>query len=625
MAGGQNSYTWTRPAECVDALAKCGEVRYRVPIQGEKLVPKQKPNKRDDLFESSYSLLPWLPSETFFSLCSRHHRLWGHGLSFPSTLALFGSKRLGTQHDFPSGLREFVQRTSGLLGESSEIARSRTLLAFYRPFFPDQAVADAVACMEGASVAHLKFRLGLLTSRFRANHPLKACRICMRADVEAHGWVYWHRVHQYPGVWVCPQHGELLDVSTLKSTGVERFQWHLPDIDTLISFSEIVSGESRTQLTKLAEMVSLLVDSGEGDGWLIAPVVRSVLRSRMSNRGWITPNGHVRLADAAREFLAMSRSLRCVSELQALPSNIEEAKTQIGRLLRPMRSGTHPLRWLAAIAWLFDSANDFKRELLHCAATDSVTCKAVEVPVGTVHADALHKSRAGVMQLIQLGCSITAAAQRADVDVATAMSWAAASGLAVKRRPKVLKPEILKALIADLSKGIDKASVAKRYGVSIVTVTRILRTEAGLHLNWKRACLDGARSRARKAWLQALNGHGKLGVKFMRALQPAAYAWLYRNDRLWLEAHKPEAAADLRGPSVSSVRWNERDQFLSQLVLQAAHDLRRTQRSRLKLWQIYQVVPELKPKLATLQRLPLTLRALAQVLEKSVSESGGLF
>lgn len=579
-------------------------------MQGQKLVSKQMPNELDDLFGPPFSLLPWLPGETLFSLCSRHHRLWGHGLSWPSTQALFGSKRLGTQHDFPSGLREFTERTTGLLGVSSDIARSRTLLAFYRPFLPEQEIAYAVACMEGASVAHLKFRLGLLTSRFRANHPLKACRSCIQADLEAHGWLYWHKVHQYPGVWVCPQHGELLQVSTLKSTGVERFQWHLPDPGTLIPFLVDVSGESRIQLTRLAELVSLLVDSGEGDGWLSAPVIQSALRSRMSERGWVTPSGQLRLPDAAQEFLVLSRTLRSVSELQTLACSVEEAKTQIGRLLRPMRSGTHPLRWLTAIAWLFDSAHDFKRELLHCMAPETIPSQVAEVPVGTVAIDVLQRSRTSVLKLIQQGCSITTAARRADVDVATAMAWAAASGLAVKRRPKVLKPEILRALMADLCKGADKATVALRYGVSIVTVTRILRTEAGLHLTWRSACLEIAQTRARDAWLQALNGHRTLGTKFMRALEPAAYAWLYRNDRLWLEAHKPEAGVTLRASSTSSARWDERDLTLSQKVQQATVALLMGRGKKLKLWEIYQVVTELKPKLAVLDRMPLTRRAL---------------
>lgn len=61
-----------------------------------------------DLFPRVDSLLPWLPGETLFSLCSRQHRLWGYSLSSRSTEIMFGGKRLGTQHDFPSGLDAFA-------------------------------------------------------------------------------------------------------------------------------------------------------------------------------------------------------------------------------------------------------------------------------------------------------------------------------------------------------------------------------------------------------------------------------------------------------------------------------------------------------------------------------------
>ena len=134
-----------------------------------------------DLFTRSDSLLTWLPGETLFSLCSRQHRLWGYGLSSRSTEILFGGKRLGTRHDFPSGLDAFVLRTEGQLGSAVEIARDRTLLRFYRPFFRKAEIDYAIWTMRGPAVAHLKFRLGLLTSRFRANHPLKACVACMHA------------------------------------------------------------------------------------------------------------------------------------------------------------------------------------------------------------------------------------------------------------------------------------------------------------------------------------------------------------------------------------------------------------------------------------------------------------
>jgi hypothetical protein len=48
--------------------------------------------------------------------------------------------------------------------------------------------------MEGDTLAHFKLRLGILTSRFRANHPLKACVVCMAADRNRFGWAYWHLI-----------------------------------------------------------------------------------------------------------------------------------------------------------------------------------------------------------------------------------------------------------------------------------------------------------------------------------------------------------------------------------------------------------------------------------------------
>ena len=146
--------------------------------------------------------LEWQPGETFFSLCSRHHRFWGHSTSARSAEILFGGRRMGTHHDLPSALDAFVLWTEGRLGAADHLARDHTLLRYYRPFVSATEVDAAVRVMRGPSVAHLKFRLGLLTSRFRADHPLKACASCMRADHVRSGWVYWHMQHQYPGVWI---------------------------------------------------------------------------------------------------------------------------------------------------------------------------------------------------------------------------------------------------------------------------------------------------------------------------------------------------------------------------------------------------------------------------------------
>lgn len=163
----------------------------------------------DRLFPG-YQFLSWLPDETFFSLVSRHHQLWGHARSAQTCQLIFGGPRAGTHHDLPNSLGVFAQRTSAFLGEVDSIAKERTLLKFYAAFAPASETENAVACMSSTSVAHLKLRLGILTSRFRANHPLKACPHCMKQDLRETGWAYWHLKHQFPGVWMCTTHQQPL-------------------------------------------------------------------------------------------------------------------------------------------------------------------------------------------------------------------------------------------------------------------------------------------------------------------------------------------------------------------------------------------------------------------------------
>lgn len=555
-----------------------------------------------------------LPGETLFSLCSRHHWFWGHGCSWSSTATLFGGRRLGTQHDLPAGLDEFVLRTAGNYGSADEIAKSSTLLRFYRPFAQAAEIDAAVLSMRGPTVAHLKFRLGLLTSRFRANHPLKACRSCMQHDRATHGWAYWHLRHQYPGVWICLDHDEALMVSSVKSNGVERFQWHLPGEQNLTEAGDVFPAASVQSLKRVAHLIVHLVEEDHPDGWLHSSVVRPVLRLRLGENGWLTSAGNARMSEAAADYLELTQALKVRSEFEALPGNHEEAMMQLGRLLRPPRSGSHPLRWLVAIAWLFSGADDFKSQLQRAPAASVEPHESL--PAVTDVSPRLHPlvSKLSVVTLIREGRSARSAAREVGVDVNTAMAWAAAEGVAVARRPKILKALPMSFLVEDLRKGMEKAAVSSTYGVSIQTVTRILRTQVNLHEEWQAARRTHALLAARTAWEGALQEHGHLGVKFVRALAPAVYAWLYRNDQSWLKAHTPPATS--RAPT-SGVNWDERDQTLSLKVQRATLALWEQHGRKLKLWQLYQAVPDLKPKLAVLHRLPLTQRALEEALSRN--------
>jgi hypothetical protein len=143
----------------------------------------------------------------------------------------------------------------------------------------------------------------------------------------------------------------------------------------------------------------------------------------------------------------------------------------------------------------------------------------------------------------------------------------------------------------------------------------------GLHAQWVAARKARSRERARSTWLSLLASGEHQGLKWMRKLEPAAYAWLYRNDTAWLRANLPPAPKESARRASPAVRWDVRDLELSARVFQTALSLSKNGATTLRLWQLYQVLPELKAKLGQLQRLPLTQRALETVLTRRATST----
>ena len=119
----------------------------------------------------------------------------------------------------------------------------------------------------------------------------------------------------------------------------------------------------------------------------------------------------------------------------------------------------------------------------------------------------------------------------------------------------------------------------------------------------------------RRRWEAVNRENPGIGVKLVRAMEPPAYAWLYRNDRLWLQAHSPLIAPERVTVRRQRVDWAARDEQLKNAVERAALELARASSGkRPRLVALCQAVPSLKAKLPALHKLPRTHRALEQAL-----------
>nr|WP_314901743.1 TnsD family Tn7-like transposition protein [uncultured Deefgea sp.] len=550
----------------------------------------------------------WLPDETLFSLASRWHRLSGELRASSTSRRLFGLAQAGTRHDFPSGLAHFVQVSDGVWGDEYALAIDHTILNFYRPFLTESMTRDLIQQMAGPSIAHLKFKLGLLTSRFRAHHPLKACPLCIQADRSQYGWAYWHLSHQYPGVWVCTKHGVLLQESMLKSTGVERFLWCLPDESHLRTWPSDTVKKLEAHLATLQHLSESIQLFSQNKHPIHTENAYLIYRRTLQDRGWLPAGERLKIDQAVEQYWHFIEPMAFIPELSALVPDRKLAQAQLIKMLRPPRIRTHPLRHFSIMSWLQLKPADFQKT----EETSLLAAPNIELPV---QEDSLKQAqKQAVIHSLQQGFSMHKAAKVHGIDTQTAMVWAAQAGISSSRRPKKLKPDVWARLIDGIKSGQDKKVLAGLCAISITTVTAVMRTEVGLHDAWQLARYENKRIQSQNDWLALQEAFPGWGTKALRLENPAAYIWLYRHDQDWLKAHLPEGIKNRirKAP----VNWDQRDADLSLQVQRTALKLVLAGHAPVfRLWELYQAIPELKAKFNAIERLPKTKWVIESLLK----------
>jgi hypothetical protein len=567
----------------------------------------------------------WLPDETLFSLASRFHRVTGHRWAASTCQALFGHSRIGSAHDLPARVDEFASRTRGCHGDSIDIIWRHTVLPYFLPYRSAEIASDAIAAMRGPSIGSLKFRLGLVTSRFRAHLPLKACRRCIERDFAAHNVAYWHRRHQFPGVWVCHLDGVRLHQHEIKVSGESRFDWVLPD-ELPIRDEEAPAAwplEIGDRLARLAYAAQSLGDLPYGthfDSGLLSECHHQALASR----GFVGRGGRLQLTELAESYHEFVAGLQIVPEFANLPIDKADARTQISRMLYRHEDGTHPLRQLILTVWLHGSWANFSdryRNLCTATVARAVGSEFRERPAAAEEDDPRVKQV--VVAVRDLARSPTAVASELGVDVSTVVAWLAREGIASSRRPKKLKRPMYEQAVRLLQGGSSKAEVADQLQLSASTVTKLLRSEPGLRSRWNESRLTAARTEHRKTWQDLIHQNPSSPTQILRAVAAKAYAWLYRNDRVWLVASIAARAA-LPPKTGARIDWDTRDGHLASEVRKAAEQIcANSGRQRCTVAAICASVPELRAKLGALEKLPLTVKAIGDTTWPRRSKATG--
>lgn len=572
------------------------------------------PAAQDDLFGAWVP--EWMKGETLYGLCSRYHRIAGHRLASITCQRLFGHPRAGLNHDLPGRVDDFSRRVHGQLGSAEDILLERTVLAYYLRFRTESDTLSVLSQLRESGPASMKARLGWLATRMGAAHPLRACLSCVEQSIREHDAATWMLLHQLPGVWYCPKHHELLLVARVKVNGIQRFQWLLPDDVTLdlagpMRVKALLDAVAIERMRLVAEATAELLAMPRGFVIESSRFADTCL-SRLVDRRMASPNGRLRPQLIGPEFAGFLGSLAALPERNALCVGPDAALYSLRRLLQPRERCPHPLRCILAAIWLFGSWKEFTKayETTPDLVSHLVNEKGSNSTLALEKSTRASQDEQSFLHLVrEQGCSVRSASKRIGINIQTGLTWASRAGVQVSRRPKKLNLTTRKRVIAALRDGASKKAAADLGCISVVTVTRILGSEAGLQAAWRKTRESRQKIDARSQLIDAIRNNPSAGIKQIRGLVPAAYVWLYRHDRTWLDAKAKTISCKVRG-NHASINWGARDVEFAREVDSTRQALGTSPATAIRTMQIVRLVPGLQSKLRRLDQLPLTRAAL---------------
>lgn len=215
------------------------------------------------------------PGELLYSALARYHIRSGNKSFRQTDLELFGytSGQL-CRVTLTNNLNYLVKNLS-LFSQLrfSDLLQNHTLYPFYATFLMPQEIWRLRDCMgKKLSGSILEVAKVATLSTDDSNKFLKFCPVCLKQDTQEYGEPYWHRIHQVPGILVCPNHAVVLHDSSVavESKGIH---YHAASHDNCLENTNIKNFENQSieMLLKLTKDIDWLINNSlsfKGLTWL---------------------------------------------------------------------------------------------------------------------------------------------------------------------------------------------------------------------------------------------------------------------------------------------------------------------------------------------------------------------
>lgn len=495
---------------------------------------------------------PW-PDEVLYSVCARysdHVRYSNNEYIFRE---LFGDKSVGAVIDLPCHLEYLINNLPHEHEYTVDfLIAQHTLLPFYSPFLPLEQLSIIREQMIKGNGRGIHRRTGI--TGFSVPRPLwlRYCPVCIKTDRAEVGEAYWHRLHQAPGVEICPVHATFLENSTVRVqiAFTSKAFFSAEQALKTIALPRTAVGSPFYQIfMKLALDISYLLNHS-----IVSPgshFFREQYFSLLANHG-LTAGGLIRSTHLLQAFMdyypqELLTLLHCeIHQIQKITNNW---LARLATVDRTSKYSQHPLHHLLLLHLLDSTVETFFLE-----RTD------YPKPFGNGPWPCLNPVCEHYRELHILSCQIKRNEKNrpsgrftCDCGFSYCRIGPDHSPEDVSRRDKILSYGFLwetKLRELWLEPTVSLNEISRRLGVSNGT---LYRQAARLELPVPRYSpypirMDKPVKRRTKdiswyrdQWLALLDEMPEAGISVLRRKLPSVYSWLKHHDQEWLLTHRPSS------------------------------------------------------------------------------------
>jgi len=299
--------------------------------------------------------------EILYSVISRYHFLSGNRNLKATIREFFDYDSVVPTIGFPSLLENLATKIpKDLYYDSNFFIDQCTLFPIYIPFLPEDRKAQIITEMKNNKGTRLFNLLGIQAGHILEINKLKYCPLCAIEDYKKYDEIYYHRIHQVEGVFVCNKHGCLLKeyIPNRYASRLEFVRFDYDKLDLKVNYT--MDNELGIWYEKIAKSYEFLLSNN------LYRYNNDLIHDRyikyLDSMGLVTPSKRIKQKELTDKFInyygvKVLDSLNCSFDLKSESSWLKN-------ITRKQKMIIHPLRHILFIIFLCNSVEEFfKKEL----------------------------------------------------------------------------------------------------------------------------------------------------------------------------------------------------------------------------------------------------------------------